>query len=211
MCGIAGIASFNGARPPTEDLIRTMCDTIVHRGPDDEGIDIRGNVALGMRRLAIIDIAGGKQPVFNEDHSIRTVFNGEIYNFRELRRELEQRGHTFATSSDTEVLVHGYEEWGNDLPSFLNGMFAFAVHDMTNNRLLLARDHIGIKPLFYHFNDHHLVWGSEIKTILSANIVKRNLDLNSLGEFLAWEYIPGKAPCLQTYTNSNPGVFLISI
>jgi len=192
MCGIAGIAAFTGSSPPTKDRIRTMCDTIVHRGPDDEGLDVRDNVALGMRRLAIIDLAGGKQPVFNEDRSVRTVFNGEIYNFRELRNELEQCGHIFTTASDTEVLVHGYEEWGTELPCHLNGMFAFAVHDCANHRLLLARDHIGIKPLFYSCNGRHLVWGSEIKTVLASNLVERHLDYDALGEFISWEYIPGK-------------------
>jgi asparagine synthase (glutamine-hydrolysing) len=112
MCGIVGVAAFAGAKPPTEDQIRSMCDTIQHRGPDGEGIEVRDNIGIGMRRLAIIDIAGGDQPIFNEDRTVRTVFNGEIYNFRELRSELEQCGHQFETSSDTEVLVHGFEEWG---------------------------------------------------------------------------------------------------
>ena len=210
MCGIAGVAAFTGSTPPTLPLIKAMCDTIVHRGPDDEGLDVRDNVALGMRRLAIIDLAGGSQPVFNEDRSVRTVFNGEIYNFRELRRELEQCGHTFTSSSDTEVLVHGYEEWGNDLPRHLNGMFAFAIHDSANHRLLLARDHLGIKPLFYHFNGRHIVWGSEIKAVLASNLVERQLDYNALGEFLSWEYIPGQGTLFTNISKLKPG-FLIDI
>jgi asparagine synthase (glutamine-hydrolysing) len=187
-----------------------MCDTIVHRGPDDEGLDIRDNIALGMRRLAIIDLAGGNQPVFNEDRSVRTVFNGEIYNFRELRRELEGRGHRFASASDTEVLVHGYEEWGNELPARLNGMFAFAIHDSRSRRLLLARDHLGIKPLFYSFNTNHLVWGSEIKVILASQLVERRLDHDALGEFLSWEYIPGTGTLFKDIHKLEPG-YLIDI
>ena len=210
MCGIAGVAAFTGASPPTEIQIKRMCDSIVHRGPDDEGLEVRDNVALGMRRLAIIDLAGGKQPVFNEERTIRTVFNGEIYNFRELRHELEQCGHTFTSSSDTEVLVHGYEEWGNDLPCHLNGMFAFAIHDMVNQRLLLARDHLGIKPLFYFFDGKHLVWGSEIKAVLASHLIDRQLDHNALGEFLSWEYIPGQETLYTNIKKLEPG-FLIDI
>lgn len=210
MCGIAGIAAFAGASSPNEDLIRAMCDTIVHRGPDDEGIDVRDNVALGMRRLAIIDLPGGKQPVFNEDHTVRTVFNGEIYNFRGLRAQLEKNGHKFSTSSDTEVLVHGYEEWGVDLPKRLNGMFAFAIHDMANRRLFIARDHLGIKPLFYFFDGNHLIWGSEVKTILSTRLVERDLEMSSLGEFLAWEYIPGRGTLFSNIHKLEPG-YLIDI
>jgi asparagine synthase (glutamine-hydrolysing) len=210
MCGIAGIAAFTGASPPTETQIKRMCDSIAHRGPDDEGLEVRDNVALGMRRLAIIDLAGGNQPVFNEDRTIRTVYNGEIYNFRELRHELEQCGHTFTTSSDTEVLVHGYEEWGHTLPCHLNGMFAFAIHDLANHRLLLARDHLGIKPLFYSFDDSYLVWGSEIKTILASNLVERQLDHNALGEFMSWEYIPGQETLYTKISKLEPG-FLLDI
>lgn len=205
MCGIAGIAAFQGAAPPSIGQISRMCDTIVHRGPDSEGLDVRDNVALGMRRLAIIDIAGGSQPVFNADRTVRTVFNGEIYNFRELRRELEQRGHRFTTSSDTEVLVHGYVEWGSELPQHLNGMFAFAIHDSANQRLLLARDHIGIKPLFWYRNDQCLVWGSEIKVLLASGLVPRELDTNSLGELLSWEYVPGTGTLFNGIHKLEPG------
>lgn len=210
MCGIAGVAALTNSQPPSQDQIRRMCDSIVHRGPDDEGIDVRDNIALGMRRLAIIDLAGGNQPVFNEDRSIRTVFNGEIYNFRELRRELEKHGHVFTTSSDTEVLVHGYEQWGNDLPCHLNGMFAFAVHDMRNHRLLLARDHLGIKPFFYSFDGKHLVWGSEVKVLLASKLIEPQLDYNALNEFLSWEYIPGQETLYTDIKKLEPG-FLLDI
>ena len=210
MCGIAGIAAFAGGKPPTEPLIRAMCDTIVHRGPDAEGIEVRDNVALGMRRLAIIDLAGGNQPLFNEDRTVRTVFNGEIYNFRELRDQLEQLGHRFRTQSDTEVLVHGYEEWGSELPKYLNGMFSFAIHDIKNHRLLLARDHLGIKPLFYFFTNEHIIWGSEIKALLASKLITRELDVNALGEFLSWEYVPGTSTLFRGICKLEPG-FLLDI
>ena len=177
MCGIAGIAAFNGAPSPTWEQLKAMCDTLSHRGPDEEGMGIRDNVAIGMRRLSIIDLKGGSQPIFNEDRSIRTVFNGEIYNFRELRRDLESMGHIFVTNTDTEVIVHAYEEYGSDFPKYFNGMFAFALHDSAKHRLFLVRDHIGIKPLYYSFNERYMVWGSEIKALLSASSLPGSMSL----------------------------------
>ena len=205
MCGIAGIAVFNGGPQPTYEQLQTMCNTLVHRGPDEAGMDIRDNVAIGMRRLSIIDLSGGSQPIFNEDRSIRTVFNGEIYNFRELRRDLEARGHAFKTHSDTEVIVHSYEEYGSDFPKYLNGMFAFVVHDLTRRKLVLVRDHIGIKPLFYAFGRDWIVWGSEIKAILASRLIERRLDVDALGEFLAWEYVPGARTLLEGIRKLEPG------
>ena len=159
MCGIVGIAVFKDGALPTYEQLKAMCDTIIHRGPDEEGMDICDNVAIGMRRLSIIDLKGGSQPIFNENHSISTVFNGEIYNFRELRRNLESKGHLFKTNTDTEVIVHAYEQYGSDFPKYLNGMFAIALHDSAMSKLFLVRDHIGIKPLYYSFNQNHIVWG----------------------------------------------------
>ena len=205
MCGIAGIAAFRGSPPPVYGQIKLMCDVLEHRGPDDEGIDIREGVAIGMRRLSIIDLAGGKQPIFNEDGTIRVVFNGEIYNFRELRRDLQSAGHVFRTSSDTEAILHAYEEHGDDFPTKLNGMFAFALHDMKRRRLILARDHIGIKPLYYSFSKDRLVWGSEIKAILASGLVERTLDVDALGQFLAWEYIPGTRTLFNAISKLAPG------
>src|SRR5580700_6707634 len=140
--------------------VRRMCQTIVHRGPDDEGIYAEGSVGLGMRRLSIIDLAGGRQPIHNEDSSLWVVFNGEIYNFSELRGELEGRGHRFYTHSDTEVIVHLYEEAERDCVHKLRGMFAFAVYDTRNRRLLLARDRVGIKPLHYAFAGGRVLFAS---------------------------------------------------
>ena len=205
MCGIAGIAAFRESPPPVYEQIKLMCDVLEHRGPDDEGIDIRDGVAIGMRRLSIIDLAGGKQPIYNEDGTIRVVFNGEIYNFRELRKELQSVGHVFRTNSDTEAIVHAYEEYGNDFPKKLNGMFAFALHDMRRRKLILARDHIGIKPLYYSFNKDRLVWGSEIKAVLASGLIERTLDVDALGEFMAWEYIPGTRTLFKSISKLAPG------
>ena len=189
MCGIAGFATAGGGRPvPREAVLRQMCDAIVHRGPDDDGMLRDERVGLGMRRLAIIDLSGGKQPIANEDGSVVTVFNGEIYNFRELRAELEGAGHVFRTHSDTEVIVHGYEQWGDNFVTRLNGMFGIALYDMRKGRLLLARDHVGIKPLYYAWTPDALVWGSEIKALLASGLVPRDLDMNARGQFMAWEY-----------------------
>lgn len=208
MCGIAGIAAFDGGIQPTMEQLRAMCTTIIHRGPDEEGMDIQNGVALGMRRLAIIDLSGGSQPIFNEDGSIRTVFNGEIYNFKELRHALKAKGHRFTTNCDTEVIVHAYEEYGSTFPERLNGMFAIALHDSKHRKLILARDHIGIKPLFYAFNSTHLVWGSEIKVILESGLVRRELNLDALGEFLAWEYVPGTKTLFTGISKLEPGAML---
>ncbi len=208
MCGIAGIAAFRGAQPPDQQRLRAMCNTMVHRGPDDEGMHIEAGVGLGMRRLSIIDLSGGHQPIFNEDRTVATVCNGEIYNFRELRRDLAARGHRFATNSDTEVIVHAYEAFGAQFPSYLNGMFAIALYDLANRVLYLVRDHLGIKPLYYAFGQNHLVWGSEIKTLLASGLVPRVLDVDSLGQFLSWEYVPGQQTLLKAVRKLEPGTCL---
>ena len=158
MCGIAGLVALDG-EPPDSARIRAMCDAMQHRGPDDAGYLVEGRVALGMRRLSIIDVAGGHQPIYNEDGSVAVFFNGEIYNFRELRRQLEAQGHTFATNSDTEVIVHLWEQVGIDFPRHLNGMFAIALYDRKQRKIVLARDHVGIKPLYYARVGASLVFG----------------------------------------------------
>ena len=204
MCGIAGIATFN-AKYPTIEQISRMCDTIAHRGPDGQGFYLTDSVALGMRRLSIIDVAGGQQPIFNEDNTIITVFNGEIYNFRELRRSLQSKGHTFSTQTDTEVIVHAYEQYGSDFPNYLEGMFAIALHDTVQKKLILVRDHLGIKPLYYAYSGRYLIWGSEIKVILASGMVERSLDINALSQFLAWEYVPGEATLFEQVRQLKPG------
>src|SRR5438034_1201695 len=170
--------------------VRRMCQTIVHRGPDDEGIYTRGPAGLGMRRLSIIDLSGGHQPIHNEDESIWIVFNGEIYNFLELRRELEARGHHFYTHTDTEVIVHLYEETGADCVKKLRGMFAFALFDERRQSLLLARDRLGKKPLHYALCDGRLLFGSEIKTLLAVAPQLAEVDREGLLQYFYFGYIP---------------------
>ncbi len=209
MCGIAGIVSFGGVPSPSKAQVQDMCEVIHHRGPDADGFDVRGGVGLGMRRLSIIDLSGGNQPIFNEDDTILCVFNGEIYNFEQLRKELKNKGHKFRTQSDTEVIVHAYEEYGDTFPSHLNGMFAIALHDTRHNKLLLVRDHIGIKPLFYSFDGSYLVFGSEIKCLLASGLVERSLNLDGLGQFLAWEYLPGEMTLLKDVHKLEPASMLV--
>ena len=175
MCGIAGIIRWNGA-PIAEQDIRDMCGTIVHRGPDEEGVYLGDGVALGMRRLSIIDLEGGHQPISNEDRSVWIVFNGEIYNYRELRRDLESRGHVFQTDSDTETIVHLYEDLGPRCVDRLRGMFAFAIWDERKRQLLLGRDRLGIKPLYYTERNGELIFASELKPILQLPQVPRAID-----------------------------------
>ncbi len=205
MCGIAGYACFRGGDAPDPGLLKAMCDTLVHRGPDGEGMDIRHGVAMGMRRLSVIDLAGGGQPIFNEDGSVRVVYNGEIYNYRELRGELVEKGHRFSTGTDTEVIVHGYEEYGVRALDRFNGMFAFVLHDMKRGKLLLARDHLGIKPLYYAVFGGRLLWGSEIKALLATGIVQRELEVGALSEFLSWEYVPGNRTLFKGVYQLSPG------
>jgi asparagine synthase (glutamine-hydrolysing) len=167
-----------------------MCDAITHRGPDDQGYFFDGNVGLGMRRLSIIDIAGGRQPVHNENRTIWTVFNGEIYNYYALRNELESRGHRFYTNSDTETIVHLYEEFGDDFVTRLNGMFAIALWDSLESRLILCRDRIGEKQLFLARANGTLAFGSEIKCLLRSDLVSRDIDIQSVDEYLRFLYVP---------------------
>ena len=191
MCGIVG---FVGARADMDEILQAMMDRIVHRGPDGEGRFVDGQVALGHRRLSIIDLEGGKQPMFNEDGSLVVVFNGEVYNFQELREQLLAAGHTFATRSDTEVLLHGYEEWGKEMLDRLRGMFTFALWDCRAKTLLLARDHFGIKPLYYYQNPETgtLMFGSEIKSFLAHPEFQKELNADQLELYLSYQYSPGE-------------------
>ena len=190
MCGIAGILTRPGAPPIEPDLLERMCASIEHRGPDDRGTFITANAAIGVQRLSVIDVTGGKQPISNETGDIHVVFNGEIYNYRELRADCEARGHRFATNSDTEVLVHLYEDLGESFVQRLNGMFAFALLDGRTGSALLVRDRMGIKPLYYTEAGNALVFGSEIKAILEHPEVSRELDPIALDQYLSLKYIP---------------------
>ena len=188
MCGIAGMVGRSDEQVHAEQ-VHSMCQTIVHRGPDDEGIYARGPVGLGMRRLSIIDLSGGRQPIHNEDHSVWVVFNGEIYNFPELRQELEARGHSFYTHSDTEVIVHLYEEMGAECFAKLRGMFAIALYDERKKSLLLGRDRLGKKPLYYAEHEGRLYFGSEIKTILAGAPELAEVDPEGVLDFFYFGYI----------------------
>lgn len=215
MCGITGWANLDPRTPPPdggEDLLRSMCDRMIHRGPDSEGYLLDDGIALGMRRLAIIDLLTGEQPTFNEDHSVAVVLNGEIYNYRELRADLENRGHTFRSASDTEILPHLYEEYGREMVQHLNGMFAFALWDEKRRRLFVARDRFGEKPLYWGVFDRTLLFASEPKVLLAHPAVRPNLNLNALRQYLSFDYVPAplsiyegisKLPAAHTLTLEN--------
>ena len=188
MCGICGYLST--AAPVERALLERLNATLIHRGPDSDGFFVDGRLGLAMRRLAIIDVAGGDQPIGNEDGSLQVVYNGEIYNYRALRVELEKYGHHFATNSDTEVIVHGYEQWGDAMLPRFNGMFALALWDRARQRLLLARDRMGKKPLYWHHSAQGLVFGSEAKAVLAAPWVERSIDATALHHYLTLQYTP---------------------
>jgi asparagine synthase (glutamine-hydrolysing) len=190
MCGICGHLSLEGQPPVEPELVRRMNRTLKHRGPDSEGYEIRNHVGLAISRLAIIDVAGGQQPIANEDGNVVVVFNGEIYNFSDLRNELEKFGHTFKTKSDTEVIVHAYEQWGDEALHRFNGMFAFALWDEVHQRLLLARDRMGKKPLYWHHSQNGLLWGSEAKALLAVSWVDRRVNPLALHHYLTLQYVP---------------------
>ncbi|TQK50648.1 asparagine synthase (glutamine-hydrolysing) [Streptomyces sp. SLBN-118] len=206
MCGVAGIVSTS---PPDPQQVRAMCRLITHRGPDGEGYHSDANAALGMRRLAIIDVVGGDQPVYNEDRTVAAVFNGEIYNFVELREQLVARGHRFATDGDTEVLVHLYEEHGEDLVTHLRGMFAFAIWDMARRRLLLARDRVGKKPLYYRQSGTSLAFASELKALMADAGVSREVDPVALHHYLTYQYVPAPWSIYRGVSKLPPGHLLV--
>jgi asparagine synthase (glutamine-hydrolysing) len=205
MCGICGKLNYHRDEPVPEGLVRRMTHVIAHRGPDGDGHLVDGPVALGHRRLSIIDLSTGAQPMSNEDGTIWVVFNGEIYNFESLRRELIARGHRFKSASDTEVIVHLYEKYGDACVERLQGMFAFALWDSRGRRLLLARDRVGIKPLYYADTGRSLVFASEIKALLVDPAVARELDLAAVDSFLTHYYLPGEATLLRGVRKLLPG------
>ncbi len=208
MCGICGKLEFDGAAASLA-LMREMAATIHHRGPDDEGYYVAGPVALGFRRLSIIDLKSGHQPLSNEDESVWIVFNGEIYNYQELRAFLLAKGHIFKTRTDTEVIVHLYEELGVDCLQKLRGMFAFAIWDSNNRTILLARDRVGIKPLYYCLNNSSLVFASEIKAILADPSIERRMDPELIDRFLTFLYVPGEETLLRGIQKLAPGHYLL--
>ena len=209
MCGICGIVSFQNREFLSDELLVRMNQTLFHRGPDDQGFYRDNFAALAMRRLSIIDLKTGQQPVCNENGSVWVIFNGEIYNYREVRQQLEARGHRFKTQSDTEVIVHAYEEYGVDCIQHFNGMFSIAIWERLTRRLTLIRDRIGIKPLFYWSDGKHLVFASELKALVAHTHVPRQVDLNSLDNFLSLEYIPGPRTIFTGIQKLPPGHLLV--
>jgi asparagine synthase (glutamine-hydrolysing) len=204
MCGIAGVVRWDGGPPPTE-AVRAMCDRLVHRGPDDEGYFVDQAAALGMRRLSIIDLETGHQPVSNEDGTVWVVFNGEIYNFKELRKDLESQGHRFRTTSDTETIVHLYEDYGRAAIEHLRGMFALALWDARRRQLILARDRLGIKPLYYAPFDGGLAFASEVKALLELPELGRDLNWSSVVHLLAFATTPPDESILRGIHKLEPG------
>src|SRR2546428_759513 len=193
MCGIAGVFELDPRRPVSREVVGSMVDAVRHRGPDDDGFFFADGIGLGMCRLSIIDVAGGRQPLCDESGDVVVMQNGEIYNYRELRAALLRRGHRFATESDTEVIAHLYEDAGTDFARSLNGMFAIALFDRKRRRLVLARDRLGKKPLFVHTDGERVVFGSEMKSLLRARLFRTGVDLGALHDYLSFNFVPPPA------------------
>ena len=210
MCGICGIFEFHRREPIPEAVVRKMNDTIIHRGPDDEGIFTGGGIGFGFRRLSIIDVAGGHQPLCNEDGRVWVMLNGEIYNFSDLRQDLINRGHQFRTRSDTETIVHLYEEYGEDCFRRLRGMFAIALWDSRSRQLLLARDRVGKKPLFYAADSNRILFGSELKALLAADGLPRAIDHQALADYFSFGYVPAPKTIYQAVRKLRPGHYLVA-
>src|SRR5208337_1868790 len=208
MCGICGQYNYGSLEPVRRRNIEAMTNALVHRGPDDEGYYLAGPLGLGFRRLSIIDLAGGHQPMSDQEESVWVVFNGEIYNFLELRRELEGHGHIFRTKSDTEVIVHGYKQWGDEVLNRVNGMFGLAIWDVREQRLVLARDPFGIKLLYYRIDGDSLYFGSEMRPIRAIMPGKAEIDTTSLNLFLRYRFTPSPYTILKGVRKLAPGTKL---
>jgi asparagine synthase (glutamine-hydrolysing) len=209
MCGIAGQFNFQQREPVERETIVRMARSIAHRGPDDEGFFIAGPIGLGFRRLSIIDLAGGHQPMSDAEETVWIIFNGEIYNYKELRVELQSKGHRFRTNSDTEVIIHGYKEWGTNVFNHLNGMFGLAIWDVLNQRLVVARDAMGIKLVYYKIDNGKLSFGSEIRAILAAQDSNPEVDPVALKLFLQFRYTPSPLTIFQGIRKLAPGTMLV--
>ncbi|MCL4519599.1 MAG: asparagine synthase (glutamine-hydrolyzing) [Thaumarchaeota archaeon] len=209
MCGICGVFGFRGDDLVSRSVVEDMNLALHHRGPDEGGVYANRRVGLGISRLRIIDLASGSQPMFSEDRSKVIVFNGEIYNYRELRADLEFRGHKFATNSDTESIIHLYEEFGTDCVQHLNGMFAFAIWDEKTQTLFVARDRLGIKPLYYFEAPNYVAFASELKSLLVNSEIPREIDLSSLDKYLALRYIPAPYTIYKGIKKLPAGCYLV--
>ena len=210
MCAICGILNFDHSDPVDAGTVAAMAQSMHHRGPDDDGLFVDANAGLGFRRLSIIDRSGGHQPIFNEDKSAAIVFNGEIYNYAELASELRAKGHVFSTRSDTETILHAWEEYGEDCVTRLRGMFGFAVWDRRERRLLLARDRVGIKPLYYYQNGKCLAFASEIKALLQVPGVPAEVDPEGLDQYLRLRYVPGPRTMFRNIFCLQPGHLMVA-
>jgi len=208
MCGICGQFNFQNQAPVRRADLEAMTKSIAHRGPDDDGYFIAGPLGLGFRRLSIIDLAGGHQPMSDQEESVWVVFNGEIYNFPELKRELQSRGYTFRTNSDTEVIIHGYREWGDEVLNRLNGMFGLAIWDVRQRRLVVARDPFGIKLIYYRIEDGSLYFGSEVRPTLATTSGKTEIDTTSLNLFLRYRFTPSPYTIFKGVRKLAPGTKL---
>ena len=203
MCGIAGYLTFNHIPIEKHDLTTMIC-RLSHRGPDGEGMEVRDNVGIGHRRLSIIDLATGQQPMFNEDRQVAVTYNGEIYNFQELVKQLELRGHVFQTRSDTEVIVHAWEEWGQACVERFRGMFAFAIVDWRQRVIFLARDQLGIKPLYYLHHSDRFAFASELQALRCLPNLQLRLDLQAIDQYLRLRYIPAPRTAFQQICKLPP-------
>jgi len=209
MCGLCGQYNFSTETPVDPQEIKRMTDALAHRGPDDEGYYVSGSIGLGFRRLSIIDLLGGHQPMSDAERTVHVVFNGEIYNFPELKAELQDYGYVFRTNSDTEVIVNGYKRWGNDVLDHLNGMFGLAVWDEKKRQLMLARDRAGIKLLYYKISPRGLKFGSEIRALLATEKSTSEMDPVSLNLFLRYRYTPSPLTLYQGIGKLAPGTRMI--
>lgn len=208
MCGIFGIYFFEDCHPLSKQMVIDATNTMTHRGPDGSGYYVHDNIGLGHRRLSIIDLSTGNQPMFNEDKQIVTIYNGEIYNYREIKNELQAKGHIFKTDCDTEVIVHGYEQWGVDCVDKFNGMFAFSVWDKRAKTMWVVRDRLGIKPLYYYTNKSVFICASEIKAILKTGLVKSEINENVLDAYFSLGYVPGPETMFKNVKKLMPGHWL---
>src|SRR5215469_8512220 len=209
MCGICGQYNFRNQAPVRRVDLGAMTNSMIHRGPDDEGYYVEGPLGFGFRRLSIIDLAGGHQPMADQEESVWVVFNGEIYNFPELKRELQDFGHVFRTNSDTEVIIHGYKQWGEEVLNHLNGMFGLAIWDVRKKRLVLARDPFGIKLIYYRIEGESLYFGSEMRPIRAAMPGKSEIDTTSLNLFLRYRFTPSPYTILKGVRKLAPGTKLV--
>ena len=211
MCGITGRFNYDPLQPVDREVLVAMTDAVAHRGPDAAGYYHAPGIGLGHRRLSIIDLSTGDQPLANEDGTVQVIFNGEIYNFADVRAELIARGHRFRTGSDTEIIVHGYEEWGDRCVDRFRGMFAFAVWDAARRRLLLARDRLGVKPLYYaEVPGRGIVFGSEIKSLLVDGDVPRDWRPEAIDAYLTLLYIPAPDTIYRAVHKLPPGHILVA-